>query len=438
MSKVGRRVVGVLGRALHRLVHPEYAQERAHLEAIASLVTKTASAQRDQVSALQGELARLSALLDRHATQKDIRGLERGLAEVRASARRHYRVTAQALKHANWLEEQRVVERRLANRLARLAASGRPLLVGPWSGEVGFELLYWIPFVNWIVENGSLARDRLIVVSRGGAAPWYRHIGGRYIDILSHFSPDEFRASTELAKKQKTLGAFDRQVVRRVMQAAGIRHVDLLHPGLMYRLFRPFWKQQATVRRIEAYTSHRALPRPHLADLNERLPPEYVAVRFYFSQCFPDSPSNRAFVGSVLKTLAQMTHVVLLNTSFHVDDHHDYLPDGGDRVHRIDDLMPPERNLEVQTAVISRARAFVGTYGGYSYLAPLCGVSSLAFYSDKTFFAHHLELAQRVFGRLSLGASLVPLDVKDMALIELALGARAGAPGPDQERVTVA
>ncbi len=36
--------------------------------------------------------------------------------------------------------------------------------------------------------------------------------------------------------------------------------------------------------------------------------------------------------------------------------------------------MTPERNLAVQTAVIARARAFVGTYGGYSYLAPFCGV----------------------------------------------------------------
>ena len=91
--------------------------------------------------------------------------------------------------------------------------------------------------------------------------------------------------------------------------------------------------------------------------------------------------------------------------------------------------MAPERNLEVQTAVIAGARAFVGTYGGYSYLAPLCGVPSLAFYSVREgFFAHHLELAERVFRRLGAG-SLLPLDVRDADLVRLALGSSAASTG---------
>lgn len=40
--------------------------------------------------------------------------------------------------------------------------------------------------------------------------------------------------------------------------------------------------------------------------------------------------------------------------------------------------MTPGTNLEIQTTVITRARAFVGTYGGLSYLSPLYGVPALA------------------------------------------------------------
>jgi hypothetical protein len=83
--------------------------------------------------------------------------------------------------------------------------------------------------------------------------------------------------------------------------------------------------------------------------------------------------------------------------------------------------MTPEGNLAVQTAVIAGARAFVGTYGGYSYLAPLYGVRSLAFYSDPdAFFAHHLDFARRTFRRLG-AASLMPLDVRDVDLLRHAL-----------------
>src|SRR5207244_8932708 len=114
---------------------------------------------------------------------------------------------------------------------------------------------------------------------------------------------------------------------------------------------------------------------------------------------------------------SRQTPVVLLNTPFAIDDHRDMTPAGAGIV-TIADRMAAERNLAVQSAVIARARAFVGTYGGYSYLAPFYGVSSVAFYSARTFKPQHLHLAQRVFDRLG-GATLVPLDVAALSLVRL-------------------
>jgi hypothetical protein len=110
---------------------------------------------------------------------------------------------------------------------------------------------------------------------------------------------------------------------------------------------------------------------------------------------------------------------VLLNTPFAVDDHRDAESSGG-RVASIGSHMAPVRNLAVQTAVIARARAFVGTYGGYSYLSPFCGVPSLAFYSEPTFKVHHLQVAQHVFARLG-GPTVVPLNVSAVPVLRLAL-----------------
>jgi hypothetical protein len=45
-------------------------------------------------------------------------------------------------------------------------------------------------------------------------------------------------------------------------------------------------------------------------------------------------------------------------------------------------------------------------------------VSSVAFYSERTFKAQHLHRAQRVFDRLG-GATLVPLDVAALSLVRL-------------------
>jgi hypothetical protein len=51
----------------------------------------------------------------------------------------------------------------------------------------------------------------------------------------------------------------------------------------------------------------------------------------------------------------------MLGPGVRVDDHRDFTPIASSRIHTVDDLMTPERNLEIQTAVIAGARAFVGT-----------------------------------------------------------------------------
>jgi len=412
-------MLDAIGRALHRVVHPQHAQEQEKLDRIARAV----SGQSDRDGALiRKQLEGLSDKVSRLALDRDIRGLHRDLGELRAASARQHKMLSQGLRYAEWQEQLRVEERRVKRRVERLATSGRPVVVGPWSGEVGFELLYWIPFVTWALRQANVAPERIAIVSRGGPASWYAHLGGRYYDVLSHVTPDEFRARTEAQKKQHEVGAFDREMLRRVIDAAGLERPILVHPGLMYRLFRPFWEHEATVHRVDDYTRYEKVTRPTIAGLAGRLPASYVAVRFYFSSCFPDTPENRAFAEATLRRLAASTDVVMLGTGFRVDDHRDYASSGSPRIHAIDDLMTPEHNLDVQTAVIAGARAFVGTYGGYSYLAPLCGVPSLAFYSVRgAFHSYHLEVAERAFREMNTG-SLVALDVRDAELVRMALG----------------
>jgi hypothetical protein len=339
--------------------------------------------------------------------------------DLQGSFARQDRAFAEAFERARVLDEQGTDDRRFARRIGELLRHGRPIVVGPWTGEVGFELLYWVPFVRWVVNTYGIAPDRLLVVSRGGVRSWYGSFAARYADVFSYFTPEEFRVATEEAKKQRLVGKFDTVVLKRILAEHDLGRADLLHPGMMYRLFMPFWRQIAPLSRVEQYATYSRIEPIDDPVLSE-LPEEYVAARFYFSDCFPDTPANRAHVESIIAAISRQVPVVLLNTPFSVDDHRDIRATGG-RVQTVDaSHMTPERNLAVQTAVIARAKAFVGTYGGYSYLAPFCGVPSLAFYSVQTYKAHHLHAAQHVFERLG-GASLVPLDVASFPLVRLAL-----------------
>lgn len=320
----------------------------------------------------------------------------------------------------------------------KLHKSDRPLIVGPWLSEVGFEMLYWLPFLNWVKSYRHFDPERLIIVSRGGVASWYKGVGARYIDVFDFFTPEQLKQKNEqrIAEgqmKQRVLTDFDREVVKLVKLAVGRRDAEIFHPMYMYRLFYPYWKSRASVNLIESFSSFERLPAIDRSDVAAKLPDTYVAVRFYYNSAFPETEENRDFVRRLLTRVTETTDVVLLNPGFRVDDHSDLAPDVSRRVHAIDHLLEPRNNLEVQTKVISGARAYVGNYGGLSYVAPFYGVRSLAFYSSPEHVApHHLDLMNRVAATLKRG-SFVALDVQALDLLNLVVQAEPPASGSVDE-----
>ena len=313
--------------------------------------------------------------------------------------------------------------------VTQLGRSGRPILIGPWLSETGFELLYWIPFVAWARTYGNFDPDRLIVISRGGAAAWYRHITPHYEDVLSFYTPDEFRRRNEARiveqkgrLKHVDISSFDREIIAKVTDKRGLKGVKVLHPSAMYNLFDAFWFQRAPITLVEAFTSFAPLPPVELGSLAAHLPPRYVAAKFYGNTALPDTPENRAFAASCLEQLTQHVDVVLLNTGHRFDDHDDMPAVDRSRLHLVDHLMTPQNNLDVQTRIIAAAQAFVGTYGGFSYLAPFHGTDTLAFYSHVTGFRFdHLEVAKRIFSGMRKG-SFIELDVRAVDLLRLGFG----------------
>ena len=367
-------------------------------------VRKLSETERDRTTTLEARVREIAQIVSGQPTAKDLRELRQALRGI-----------------APPQPGQTLIET-----LDHIAASGRQILIGPWTGEVGFELLYWIPFIEWLRARWNLDPAREVIVSRGGVGSWYRSTPDRYVDILSLFSVEDVRTSVaEEKRKHRRAGAFDERVTRAVVQHSGLGEVDVLHPGLMFRAVAPYWADEAGYALIDQCTRPRLLDRP--GDIvGTPLPADYVAVRFYFSECFPSTPENRQFAHGVVASLAERTTVVLLNPGIAVDEHTDWLPEMGGRITSIGDRLAPERNLAVQSAAIAGARAFAGTYGGYSYLAPLYRVPALAFYSRQSFKLHHLHAAQRAFAQVG-AAPLLPIDVAHANVVQAALGALVAA-----------
>ena len=148
-------------------------------------------------------------------------------------ARRHR--LAELQEQDGWNQTEWQVERELAV----LLDGTHPVIVGPWLAEVGYEVLYWIPFLRWVSAAYQLDPARVTVMSRGGVAAWYEGIGSRYVEIWDLITPEEFaRRNAERGDlKQLSGSSLEADLIAAAGRDGSLVGARMLHPSLMFRLF---------------------------------------------------------------------------------------------------------------------------------------------------------------------------------------------------------
>ena len=340
---------------------------------------------------------------------------------TRPVARWRSRLTRVGSQWSTWRREW-TVERELEE-----AVSGTgPILAGPWISEVGYEVLYWAPFLRWVVAAYRIAPERLVIMSRGGTQAWYGGIAQRYVDVFDHIAPGELADRAVAGDlKQRQVTDLDRRLIDAASAALG-QQPSVLHPSILFRWFAPFWSGHESMSFLERHTRFVPLAPPTLS-LPVALPPEYVAVKFYGARSLPDTPDVQAQLRSIVGALAARYPVVQLDTGLRVDDHEDYHLGGG-RVISINASVDARVNLAVQTRIIADARLFVGTCGSLAWLAPLLGVPTVPVFTDASFLHAHLHVARRAYGRVKGAGRFTPVDLS--GLLDAGLGVAALAPAP--------
>lgn len=312
------------------------------------------------------------------------------------------------------------IERDVKATLAREARGSRPIIAGPWTSEVGYEALYWLPFLAWAADRYGVRPDRIIALSRGGTQAWYGGVADRYVEIFDLVEPAEFARQGAARRergdqKQMALSEFDRELIGLAASRIGARDAAVWHPGLMYQLFRAFWYGDRSLDFLLRHTDFRPLRLGKPAAMS--LPSDYVAVKFYTGPALPDSETNRALLFDLVRRMARRMPVVMLDTAWSVDEHRDYEFDGIPGVTTLRPSLDPKTNLGLQTQVIAGARQFVGTCGGLAWLAPLLGVDTVAVYEDDRYLTTHLYAAKYAYRR-SGAARLTTLNLKALRAVE--------------------
>lgn len=314
---------------------------------------------------------------------------------------------AESRRRGEFREQRRHAETEwsLERELEQVLWRERTLVAGPWFSEVGFETLYWVPFLQWLTTAYAIKRERVVAVSRGGVGSWYGSFAGRYVDVWDEIDPAECarRNAERGVQKQYEPSALDQDILDRVGRRIGTRDFDVLHPGLMYRLFTLYWSGLKPMGFVDGHLRFTTVAPPAIID-PALLPRDYIAVKFYAAQSMPDTPEVRARLKTMVDALAEQAPVVLLDTGLLLeDDHADYALGGGHRVVSAKPWMTPQTNLGVQTQIVAGARAFVGTCGSIAWLAPRLGVQTSALFVDPKWLHAHLAVAMRAYHKLGAG-----------------------------------
>lgn len=297
--------------------------------------------------------------------------------------------------------------------LERAIEGTEPILAGPWLSEVGYEILYWAPFLRWVAAAYRIPPERFVVCSRGGTASWYRDMASRYVEALDFTTPADLAARAAAAGlKQREISDFDRRLIQKASDALGLGSMRLLHPSLMFRWFAPFWSGQETLGFVERHTRYARVPAPDVP-LPQALPTDYIAVKFYEAQSLPDTPPIRGQISALVDGLSERFPVVQLDTGLGLDEHADYNVGIGGKVLSVKGSLDARTNLGVQTRIIAGARMFVGTCGSLAWLAPLLGVSTVPVFTDASFLHAHLHVARRVYPRVG-GGRFAPIDLSGL------------------------
>src|SRR6266850_6284551 len=231
------------------------------------------------------------------------------------------------LRHRAWPAIARDVSTR---RTLRSTAGGSgPIIVGPWLSEVGYEALYWVPFLRWFTRHYDVDPDRVIAVSRGGVAAWYAGIASRYVEELELFPAAEFSTRNESRRaeadqKQLAQSGFDEEILARVRAELQLGDAAVCHPSVMFRLLRQFWLGNESLQYVLEYTTYAPIAAVAPVTLPP-LPDRFVAIKFYTGRALTDTPEHREQLRGIVERIGRRYPIVTLNTNFALDEHADYV-----------------------------------------------------------------------------------------------------------------
>ena len=286
------------------------------------------------------------------------------------------------------------------DQVAEAWQSDLPLILGPFLSSVSVELLHWRPFIAWMRARFGPRSAPVAAVSRGRVDAWYSGLVSQYFDVCDLLPFETYKARMQDAVrdggtiKQKGVSDFEQELLDEVATRLGTAETVVLHPSVLLRVCSTIRNGTVPISWLSEHARYDRFDTPPLPPGDAPTQEPYVAASFWYCNCFSDNPWHRQVVDDALREISRRAPVVLVNPAG-IPGLSDSVA-SNDRI-RVVVLAETDHTLRDQAAVIAGARAFVGTFGGLSLMAPFYNIpTSLVFGEEKGSFPLTAPVAREI------------------------------------------
>ena len=262
--------------------------------------------------------------------------------------------------------------------------------------EIGYELLYWIPYISKRLSSTIKGHKRIIVVSRGGVECWYNWIEGVEYYNIEDVEPDLLKAIFKERKdgkfqKQMEFGKYERKIINSICKKISLdkNNCDIIDPSFMYLSVWSFLSEERGVKSLKGILQKDFKFNKKSSNKIEfdNLEP-YIAIKIYSNSCFQIRDDTNFYEKKILKILELISSlkVNMIVLDFNANDDHTQFSFKKEifshiKLKYFNNLFPDiefNKNINIQNEIVKSSVFLLSSYGGFSYLPQMHNKKSLS------------------------------------------------------------
>lgn len=297
------------------------------------------------------------------------------------------------------------------------------IVFGPFFSEVGYEVLYWFPYINYLISGKQ--NQKIIILSRGGLSkvffPFNNIEHHCLINLLGKKDYVDFiKMSTGDYKDGLNQKGIIKNSNEELIQKLNLNSNKplIVDPSKMFKFYKSYISKKVGIKSLNEFSNYDLYKNYNRLENTKK---KYdLCIKLYDAPQLRFNDFVKKKIIKKINSLSNKKICILISNKY--DDHEQiFLEKLNENIEKI--KIPDFDNLKYQSEIISNSKTFITPYGGMSYLGPILGAKTIClvdnnfkwFYFSQPHFQKFVDLLDQI--QFKNGYNLI--DLEEFEKVEL-------------------